>query len=429
MNQVIRLVRRPELASVARCTVTMGFLVGAGCVSIGPRALHPVQVQFNETIARTLDEQLLLNLVRLRHRENPYFLQVGSVTSQLSLTATGVVGADIGLGDGASGTTVRPNLGLNWTVTPTVTFAPLQGKEFARSLLSSVPFEVLLHLMESGWKLDRLLRVLVNRINFTTNATEVAGPMPENAEFQDFIALAENLRSLQKEHLLVVDQICSKDRSCTESDSQPSNPEAQNPGEGKEKEEKPGGPDQGPSRLEKTWALLIYCKPGCEDLIRQAISCLRLGTKLKSCPSEDSRASFLKYTIATVPLVHEEPVVNNKGLPLWRPPEPPPLVFHLRSVLGVMFYLSQAIKLPEAEQIRNEIRVPSNLYKDLFCVEVRDAEPAAAYIKVHYRGHWYSIRQDDGNSQATFMLLSQLFGIQAGNVSVLAPALTLPVGR
>ncbi len=94
-----------------------------------------------------------------------------------------------------------------------------------------------------------------------------------------------------------------------------------------------------------------------------------------------------------------------------------------------MFYLSQAIELPQAERNMSNTPVPPNLYKHLFCVEVRDSEPAAAYVKVHYRGAWYFIRQDDGNTQATFMLLSQLFSIQAGNVSVLAPALTLPAGR
>ena len=40
---------------------------------------HP---QYNHAIARTLDEQFLLNLVRLKYRDNPFFLEVSSVTTQ-----------------------------------------------------------------------------------------------------------------------------------------------------------------------------------------------------------------------------------------------------------------------------------------------------------------------------------------------------------
>ncbi len=38
----------------------------AGCNAIGPRALHSGRINYNEAIAQTWNEQLLLNLVRLK---------------------------------------------------------------------------------------------------------------------------------------------------------------------------------------------------------------------------------------------------------------------------------------------------------------------------------------------------------------------------
>ena len=56
-------------------------LVHCGCV-MGPRFLEASRVSYNEMIQRTDNEQLLLNLVRLKYRETPVFLEVGSVSAQ-----------------------------------------------------------------------------------------------------------------------------------------------------------------------------------------------------------------------------------------------------------------------------------------------------------------------------------------------------------
>lgn len=109
--------RGPLDAPFVTRAAAIGLMAAAGCVGVGvgvgPRALHPVHAQFNESVARTLDEQLLLDFVRLRHRENPYFLQVGSITSQLSLAASCALTGDIALGGATDTTFVRPNLGLS----------------------------------------------------------------------------------------------------------------------------------------------------------------------------------------------------------------------------------------------------------------------------------------------------------------------------
>jgi len=61
------------VAAAASCLV--------GCVSVGPRAIRGARFDYNEAVVRTFDEQMLLNLVRLRYRDTPYFLEVSSIAT------------------------------------------------------------------------------------------------------------------------------------------------------------------------------------------------------------------------------------------------------------------------------------------------------------------------------------------------------------
>ena len=54
--------------------------------------------------------------------------------------------------------------------------------------------------------------------------------------------------------------------------------------------------------------------------------------------------------------------------------------------------------------------------------------PANAFVVVPYRGAWFYIADNDLESKSTFMLLTQLFNLQAGQIKTVAPALTIGVG-
>ena len=65
----------------------------------------------------------------------------------------------------------------------------------------------------------------------------------------------------------------------------------------------------------------------------------------------------------------------------------------------------------------------------LFHVRWSTSEPALAAVKVKHRGVWFFIADDDLESKSTFMLLIQLFNMQAGRGSLPVPLLTIPAGR
>ena len=114
------------------------------------------------------------------------------------------------------------------------------------------------------------------------------------------------------------------------------------------------------------------------------------------------------------------------------------LAVRTRSMMGVLFYLSHNTKVPVADEQGGLVtvtqtvagghfdwnRVTGNLLK----VETATQPPPDAFIVVQHRGAWFYIRNNDLESKSTFMLLSQLFNLQAGQIKTAAPALTIGVG-
>ena len=137
-----------------------------GCQStFGPRALQYTHPAYNQVIVNTLDQQMLLNLVRLKYRDSPFFLNINSVTASFSM------GADIGV-DAAfpvdtdqnnvrldGGRTIKPNIGMSYSQSPTISYTPLQGEEFLKNVLTPIPLESILILSQSGWRIDRIFAI------------------------------------------------------------------------------------------------------------------------------------------------------------------------------------------------------------------------------------------------------------------------------
>src|SRR5277367_4347998 len=68
--------------------------VVSGCV--GPKAVRYTRMRYNEVFRDTNDEQLLINIVRLRYADSPVFIDLPNITSQFELAGaanyTGGVG-------------------------------------------------------------------------------------------------------------------------------------------------------------------------------------------------------------------------------------------------------------------------------------------------------------------------------------------------
>src|SRR5262245_20436442 len=58
----------------------------AGCSAFGPKALLQTRLQYNEVVKATTEQQLLLNIVRLRYTDTPSSLAVSNIAAQFEVT-------------------------------------------------------------------------------------------------------------------------------------------------------------------------------------------------------------------------------------------------------------------------------------------------------------------------------------------------------
>ena len=197
MSRLTRLALAPVVLAPA--------LALTACNSFGSHAVRTARFPYNEALARTSNEQLLLNLVRLRYRDTPYFLQETSLTTQYELSGAASAGVTIVKGGDNEGSTGG---GVGISETPTVNYVPLQGEDFVKQLMSRIRLEDVMLLPESGWSIERVLRLAVDRLAGIPNAPSTTGPTPGYRPFfEDFNNLACRLRRLQVEGRLELEAV------------------------------------------------------------------------------------------------------------------------------------------------------------------------------------------------------------------------------
>src|ERR1700727_2488402 len=73
-----------------RLLVVVAFAACAGVSGcLGPKAVRYTRMKYNEVVRDTNDEQLLMNIVRLRYADSPVFIDLPSITSQFEVAGQG----------------------------------------------------------------------------------------------------------------------------------------------------------------------------------------------------------------------------------------------------------------------------------------------------------------------------------------------------
>jgi hypothetical protein len=166
----------------------------AGCTGIGPGTVERDRFDYVNALSSSWKKQILLNLVKIRYVDAPVFLDVSSVISQYALEGKIDLGAswnDPILGDsqmvGGSG---------KYTDRPTITYSPLTGEKFSRSLMTPIPISGFLFLIQSEYPVDFLFRICVQTINGIDN--RFGGKEMGKSADPRFRRLIEAMRRIQK---------------------------------------------------------------------------------------------------------------------------------------------------------------------------------------------------------------------------------------
>jgi hypothetical protein len=170
-----------------------------GCASIGPRTLSRDRFDYISAISSSWKSQMLLNLVKLRFGDAPVFLDIASVINQYGME--GSVGFSGSWTDNARPPWPYTAL-YNWLGTaryaerPTITYSPLSGEKFARSLMTPIPPAAVLNFLQAGYPVDMVLRLTVHSINGIQSRYGGGARMREADP--EFYTLVEKLRSIQQ---------------------------------------------------------------------------------------------------------------------------------------------------------------------------------------------------------------------------------------
>jgi hypothetical protein len=172
-------------------------LAAAGCASIGPTTVQRDRVDYISAIAESWKEQTLLNVVRLRYGDAPSFADVSSVISgytfQGGLSAGASISSDLTTAIPSNLVTVNGN--ATYIDRPTITYTPLTGDKFARSLLRPLPPSEVFELVQAGYPADNVLLLTARAINGIYNRSGI-GARARQAD-PEFYPLLDALRRLQ----------------------------------------------------------------------------------------------------------------------------------------------------------------------------------------------------------------------------------------
>jgi hypothetical protein len=384
--------------------------------------LEQTRLRYNESFRKTNDEQLLINIVRLRYGDSPIFIDLPNITSQFEVASRihGTTGRD---GQGPGPTDL---IGGDLFVrdAPTLSYHPREGHEVARALMTPLPAEAL-RFVRAGANIEQLFLLLLNDANGVDNASRAVDMIPlepdTNDEFRYLISLVGSLHRRRAIEFAV------------ETREEPvSDPIAQDKIEAQD-------------LVQAAQQGLVFRAEGDQTAVlnrRKQILMIEIRPEHRAAPELDELARLLRVSPGLDRYVVQSKFVDDDSDMPTQMPSPlgdDHIVLNTRSVLQMMTFLSKGVVIPE-EHVRCGMapvtrNVDGSAYDwtrvtaGLFRVCSSRRKPDKAEVAVPYRGYWFYIPLEDSVSRSTLAVLELLFSLQQTEEASSGPLLTLPVGR
>lgn len=362
----------------------MVITFSAGC-ALGPKALRGNRLDYNISIQKSNNEDLLVNFVRSRYFEPLFFLQVGSVSASFNYAAS--LGAAGNIYERTpDGNVYAPSLGASVAEAPTIIYAPLQGAQAVKQLLAEISIDKFLLLVRTGWDIRSVMWMTVQRLGPLSNFDP--GWKKDSPKLESYERFLELTRLLGEMH----------DRGSLEFTS-----------------------------IEQT---------------DRGVASLGLRLKFSTLEEFDGVRDLLALSRAPEALPgggYAADLRLSTGPEPFRPGDVECVSIRFKSFLGMLYDLSQsssvASSLPEKgipprlTEWPDSLRAKSGPHEGLIRVRTSKEAPTDAFTAVFYRGRWHSIADEDARSKGHFALLGILFSLQSTDVPVVQPLLTLPAAQ
>ena len=343
------------------------LLATSGCRSLGPATIARSRVEYSTSIGESWKQQALLNIVKMRYADPPIFVDVGQIVAGYSLE-TGVSAeggwAELGSGDrfvGAGGRAV-------FTDRPTITYTPLTGNRFVKSLMTPLVPESVFFVIESGWPADAVLFATLRSINGLKNQeSTIDGTTPPEPEFLRVLSL---MRSIQRSGGVAFRiQRDAKNQQTT---------------------------------------LLSFRR---NDITPQAAAD---SAELRRLLRLDADASDFKLVFGAVSSGGQEIAVLT------------------RSVLHLMQTMAAQVEVPAEDLAEQRTPPGWEAVADspgnvrMITIRCSASAPADAFTAVQYRGHWFWVDDRDLKSKRSFAFMMMLFTLADTSEKEPLPLITIP---
>ena len=389
----------------------------SGCV--GPKAVKVSRIRYNEAYRDTNDQQLLLNIVRLRYADSPVFIDLPNITSQFELAGQGNFNG--GYGNQFPGNTRLGFGGLSARDTPTLSFHPREGHEIARALLTPLSAE-LFSVINTGANIEQLLLMTLNDFNDVRNAPRATTLQPrvpdDNERFRDGVRLMASLIERDALELLI---------GTTEEADEASDPV-------------PASSVRGGDMLSAAKDGYVFRARGDGKMTlvkREKGLVMKIRPRFVDSPDMYALAEIFRFTPGRriyrikSELTGDATTRNPSAL------GDDTIYLNLRSVLQIMTFLSKGVCVP-AEHVATGVAPTTpgpdgqpfdwtRITAGMFFVRSDKHRPKDAEVAIQHRGYWFYIARNDVSSRAVLAILEILFALEESEEKPGGPLLTLPV--
>ena len=394
------------------------WAVASGC--LGPNAIRHTRIKYNEVVRDTNDQQLLINIVRLRYADSAVFIDLPTITSQFEVSGrSNYLG---GYGNQSPGPTSLGLGELSLRDTPTLSYHPREGREIAKALLTPLSAD-LFSVVNAGAGIEQLLLLTINDMNDVPNAPRATNLTPKvpdgNDEFLRGIRILASLRDREATELAI---------GTDEEAEETSDPV-------------PSSSVTGRDLIEA--AKEGYVFRGREEgrltlLKREKDLFLKIRDQYVSSPEmeEVTRIFHLAPGLSQYRIKSELSEEANQRSP--HPLGNDTIYLNMRSVLQIMTFLSKGVCVPEEHVAAGIVPVTpgpdgrpfdwTRVTAGNFFVRSQKHRPRDAEVAVQYRGYWFFIPTNDVDSRAVLAILELLFALQESDGKAAGPLLTLPLG-
>ena len=386
---------------------------------MGPKILKTSTASYNISASQSNNEQMLINLVRLRYLESPYFIQLSSISTSYNFGIKGVAQASIPDGRVKKMGLISQymgSIGGEYNEYPTFTYVPLQGKEYVEYLVKDIGLERFVMLKHTNWNLNLMMQLMVKNFGNLRN-----NPMIKNNSFEKFITLSKMLSKLSmRGDVSIIKTADSPEGTLLYADINTGKVtasrimEADKGGYYFKKTKNPEKMELRKSSRTAYWTLQIRFNNAREADTLEAI----LDAKAGRIKTKDGRI------VCSYGLMSRNDLSDgNSGGSI------PMIHIRFRSLIDMMYQLAVNVQPPAEDLERGSApRLPDNLKINYARLNVLNSKsyPQNAYVAVKYRNTWFYIDDRDALSKELFGFLTVLFSLQSNTQKNMEPIITIP---